>query len=106
MIKHRSLFRESTRLPIRIEVWEMDQGVSEGNHIHKEPRALEEIYQFLEGEGMMTVDGEEVQVSAGDAIMVQPGADHGILNTSSDPLKLVIIRGKPEGTYVQSSLRT
>ena len=43
----------------------------------------------------MTVNGEEVSVSAGDAIMVPPGVDHGVLNAESDPLKVVIIWGEP-----------
>ena len=96
-IKRRSLFRESSRLPISMEIWTLDQGVTEGNHIHQEPRPLEEVYYFLEGEGTMTVDGEEVPVKAGDAILVPPGANHGILSTGADPLRFVIIWGAPEG---------
>lgn len=97
LIKRRSLFGESSRLPIRIEIWEMDQGVTEGDHIHQEPRPLEEVYYFLEGEGIMTIDGDEVPVKAGDAILVPPGANHGILSTGANPLRLVIIWGAPEG---------
>ena len=97
LIRRRRLFGESSRLPIRIEIWELDPGVTEGNHIHQEPRPLEEVYYFLEGEGIMTIDGDEVPVKAGDAILVQPGANHGILSTGADPLRLVIIWGAPEG---------
>ena len=96
LIKRRSLFRESSRLPISMEIWTLDQGVTEGNHIHQEPRPLEEVYYFLEGEGTMTVDGEEVPVKAGDAILVPPGANHGIISTGADPLRLIIIWGAPE----------
>jgi mannose-6-phosphate isomerase-like protein (cupin superfamily) len=74
----------------------LDQGVTKGNHIHQETRPLEEVYYLLQGEGMMTVDGDEVPVKAGDAILVPPGANHGILSTGADPLKLVIIWGVPE----------
>ena len=97
LIRRRSLFGESSQLPIRIEIWELDQGVTEGDHIHQEPSPLEEVYYFLEGEGIMTVDGEEVPVKAGDAILVPPGAHHGFLSTGADPLRLVIIWGAPEG---------
>ena len=95
LIKRRNLFKESSRLPISLEIWEFDQGVSEGNHTHKGGESLEEIYYFLEGQGVMTVNGEEVLVSAGDAIMVPPGVDHGVLNAGPDPLKVVIIWGEP-----------
>ena len=97
LIKRRSLFRESSRLPISMEIWTLDQGVTEGNHIHQEPRPLEEVYYFLEGEGTMTVDGEEVPVKAGDAILVPLCANHSIISTGADPLRLVIIWGAPEG---------
>ena len=96
LIRRRNLFGESSRLPISIEIWELDQGVTEGNHIHQEPRPLEEVYYFLQGEGMMTVEGEEVPVKAGDAILVPPGANHGLLCTGTDPLKFLIIWGVPE----------
>jgi mannose-6-phosphate isomerase-like protein (cupin superfamily) len=96
LIRRRNLFGESSRLPIRVEIWELDPGVTEGDHIHQEPRPLEEIYYFLEGEGTMTVEGDEVPVKAGDAIMVPPGANHGILSTGSNPLRFVIIWGAPE----------
>ena len=96
LIRQRNLFRESSRLPFRIGVWELDKGVSEGDHIHEGPSSLEEIYYFLCGEGVMTIDGEEITVSAGDAIMVPPGVDHGITSTGAIPLKLIIIWGKPE----------
>ena len=95
LIKRRNLFKDSSRLPISLEIWEFDKGVSEGNHIHKGEELLEEIYYFLEGKGLMTVNGEEVSVSAGDAIMVPPGVDHGVLNVGSDKLKVVIIWGEP-----------
>jgi len=96
LIKRRSLFRESSRLPINMEIWTLDQGVTEGDHVHQDPRPLEEVYYFLEGEGIMTVDGDEVPVKAGDAILVPPGANHGLLCTGTDPLKFLIIWGVPE----------
>ena len=99
LIRRRSLFGESSQLPIRMEIWELDPGVTEGDHIHQEPSPLEEVYYFLEGEGIMTVDGEEVPVKAGDAILVPPGAHHGFQSTGADPLRLVIIWGAPAGGY-------
>jgi len=34
-------------------VWELDPGTSEGRHTHGEERPLEELYYFLEGQGVM-----------------------------------------------------
>ena len=94
-IKRRSFFQKSSKLPIRVQVWQLAQGVSEGDHVHDGSGALEEMYYFLEGTGVMTVDDEEITVTTGDAMMVPPGTNHGLRNTGNQPLKLVIIWGKP-----------
>ena len=98
VIVRRSIFRNESKLPIRMEVWELEPGVSEGDHTHDDrdrDGELEEIYYFLEGEGMMSVGGEDVPIAAGDSIMVPPGVDHGFRNTGDTLLKLVLIWGKP-----------
>jgi len=59
--------------------------------------ALEEFYYFIEGEGLMWADGEDIPVTAGDAVLAPEGSDHGFRNTGSEPLKLLIIWGKPMG---------
>jgi mannose-6-phosphate isomerase-like protein (cupin superfamily) len=98
-IKVRGLFGSESRLPVKVQLWELDPGVSEGGHVHADDNALEEVYYFFEGSGIMWVDGEDVPIEAGDAIMVPPGADHGFRNTGDGPLKLVIIWGRPTGAY-------
>ena len=99
VIKRRSLFEKRSRLPIRVEIWELDVGGSEGSHIHNTPNALEEVYYFLEGKGEMIIDGKEIPVRANDSVMVPPGTDHGIKNTGDIPLKVMIIWGAPAGEY-------
>ena len=90
-------FRDVLRLPVSFEIWELAAGVSEGGHTHKGESALEELYYFIEGEGVMWADGEDVPVRAGDAVLVPEGSDHGLRNTGSRSLKLLIIWGKPVG---------
>ena len=41
----------------------------------------------------MTINGKEISVSKGDAIMIPPGVDHGLFNNGEKILKLVIIWG-------------
>ena len=97
-IVRRMFFREESRLPIRFDIWELPPGASEGDHTHggaDASRPLEEIYYFLGGNGMMRIAGEEVAVTGGDAIMVPPGVDHGLYNTGSEPLRLVLLWGEP-----------
>lgn len=98
VIVRRSMFRNESKLPISMEVWELEPGVSEGDHTHDDSDRdgeLEEIYYFLEGEGVMSVEGEDVPIAAGDSMMVPPGVDHGFRNTGDSLLKLVLIWGKP-----------
>ena len=94
-IKTRRLFEGVSRLGISLAVWELDPGVSEGSHTHEAERPLEEVYYFMEGSGVMWVDGEDVPVAAGDAVLVPPGADHGFRNTGDGPLKLVLLWRAP-----------
>ena len=63
VILRRSMFREQSKLPIRMEVWELEPGVTEGDHTHEGEGELEEIYYFLEGEGVMSVEGEDVPIA-------------------------------------------
>ena len=87
------MFKKESALPMNMEIWELAPRVSEGDHIHEKDKPLEEIYYFLEGEGVMIINGKEVVVSKGDAVMVPPFVDHGLLNNSKKTLKLAIIWG-------------
>tara|TARA_Y100000588_G_C13786228_1_gene724637 strand:+ start:271 stop:651 length:381 start_codon:yes stop_codon:yes gene_type:complete len=91
----KSFFRDISRLPVNFDIWELAPGVSEGTHVHEKESALEEIYYFMEGEGVMWIDGEDVPITEGDVILAPEGSDHGFRNTGSSPLKLVILWGKP-----------
>ena len=95
VIRMRRFFEGKSSLGVNFHVWELDPGVSEGNHIHEDDHNYEETYYFLSGEGVMWIDGEDVPVSAGDAVLVPPGVDHGFRNTGGDPLRLVLLYGKP-----------
>ena len=90
------LFADDSRLSTKMSVWELDPGAGEGSHAHRGRGALEEIYYFLQGSGIMWVDGEEVEVRSGDVVMVSPGADHGFRNSGDSVLKLLIAWGPPE----------
>lgn len=54
--------------------------MSTKGHSH---RGQEEIYFFISGRGVMTVDKETFQVSEGDIILIPDGAFHRVYNSSS-----------------------
>ena len=94
-VTRRRFFRDDTRLPVNIEVWELPPGSSEGSHIHDGENTLEEFYYFISGRGVMWMGDDELPVGPGDAVMAPPGVDHGFRNTGGDTLKLVIAWGVP-----------
>ncbi len=95
VIRMHQFFEGKSSVGANFHVWELDPGASEGNHIHEDDHNYEETYYFLSGEGVMWIDGEDLPVSAGDAVLVPPGVDHGFRNTGSGLLRLVLLYGKP-----------
>ena len=102
----RRFFHGASKLPVRIEVWELPPGASEGSHVHDGDDTLEEFYYFIAGRGVMWMDGEEREVvEAGDAVMAPPGVDHGFRCIGDDTLKLVIAWGKTDKIDGRGGLR-
>jgi len=96
-IRLNPLFQHVSKLSVNISVLELEPGVSEGNHTHEDDDALEEIYYFTEGQGVVSVDGRDVPVAAGEAVLAPAGTEHGIRNTGKGPMKVVFIWGRPKG---------
>ena len=68
---------------LAITLVEMDPGGFQHLHAH-EP---EQMYFILEGEGLMTVDGENKVVQSGDCIYFPSGAEHGLKNNGESVLR-------------------
>jgi uncharacterized cupin superfamily protein len=51
----------------------------------------EEIYFIFEGEGILTVDGEEVRVGPGALAACRQGSSHGLDNTSEREIRLIVV---------------
>jgi mannose-6-phosphate isomerase-like protein (cupin superfamily) len=96
--KDGSLIRELCGIPTggtrRHSVAEatLESGQATERHFHAES---EEVYFILEGEGDMELDGENVRVTAGDAIPIAPGAWHTLSNTGAGPLRLLCTCAPP-----------
>ena len=58
-----------------------------GYHKHE---GNEEIYYIISGKGLMMVDNYEKEVGPGDAIITQSGSSHGLKNTGSTNLKILV----------------
>ena len=53
----------------------------------------EEVYLLVDGEAMVTIDGEDVSLEAGDAVRVPPGATRQI--TNGDSHSQFVLTGAP-----------
>ena len=96
-IRRRHFFAQTSKLPVNFETWELDPGASEGGHTHDGEEPFEEIYYFLEGSGTMQIDGDELPVRAGDAVLAPQGVEHGFRNTGDETLRLILVWGEPSG---------
>ncbi len=54
----------------------------------------QEYYYIVSGCGMMTLDGKEYNVTAGDITVVLPGGSHGLTNKSDQDLRIIVISVK------------
>jgi uncharacterized cupin superfamily protein len=71
-------FVQSVKLPT---------GSAIGVHAHL---GDEELYYIVDGEGVMTSDGKEYAVGPGTASLCKSGSSHGLVNTSTGELTLLV----------------
>ncbi len=90
----KEFFKGQATLGVRFAVWELPPGASEGDHTHSGDDDYEETYYFLSGEGVISIEGQRLPVRPGDAFLVPAGVAHGLSNTGSGPLRLVLLFGK------------
>ena len=63
-------------------------GASIGLHAHE---GEDEIYLVLTGGGVVTEDGCDKRVRAGDAVLTGRGGSHAVRNDGSEPLEIAAI---------------
>lgn len=44
----------------------------------------DQFFRFESGKGKVIIDGNEYEVTDGDAVVIPAGAEHNVINTSSD----------------------
>ena len=66
-----------------------------GEEIGAEVHTLDQFFRVEEGSGEAVLDGVRTAIRAGFAVVVPAGANHNIVNTGSDPLKLYTLYSPP-----------
>ncbi len=75
--------------------------VKPGKAVHRAHRHAEEEYLILvEGSGTWSLDGKQFPAKRGDILYVEPWVYHGLVNTSTEPLILVVVRFSSKGVEV------
>ena len=64
-----------------------------GPGLHRHP--YDETHILEEGRATFTVDGEQIELEAGQAIVVPAGAAHTLVNSGDGPMRLVSIHPAP-----------
>ena len=60
-----------------------------GETAHPEPRHVhdsDEVFIFIQGKGVIPIDGVEYPVKTGDVVIVRAGEDHHTRSSTDDPL--------------------
>ena len=70
----------------------IEAGASTVRHHH---RVAEEIYYIVAGTALMEIDGEEREVTVGDAVLIPPGARHTITASADGPVRLLCCCAPP-----------
>jgi len=81
-----SFFRKVPNLRLVFRKRALKPGSGIGYHEQKE----DEIYYVLSGRGVMTLDGKDVEVGPGTAILTRPGSSHGLKQTGTEDLVIMI----------------
>ncbi len=64
-----------------------------GSEVHE---THDQFFRIEAGEGEVVIDGNTTKVKDDDVAIVPAGAEHNVINTGTEPLKLYTIYGPPE----------
>jgi mannose-6-phosphate isomerase-like protein (cupin superfamily) len=77
-----------------ISFFSVDNEPGQGPGLHKHPYS--ETWLVLEGHGVITADGEEIQAGPGAIVVVGADTPHKFRNAGTGRLKIVCIHASPE----------
>jgi quercetin dioxygenase-like cupin family protein len=86
----KSTIFESPRLLVGLNAFE--PGQSHALHAHA---GMDKLYQVIDGEGVLLLDGRELPMRAGDLVVAPAGVPHGVRAGSSRLLLLVVLAPAP-----------
>jgi mannose-6-phosphate isomerase-like protein (cupin superfamily) len=81
-----SFFAKTPNLHLVFRKRALKPGSGIGYHVQKE----DEIYYVLSGRGVMTLDGKDLEVGPGTAVLTRTGSSHGLKQVGAEDLVILI----------------
>ena len=81
-----SFFQKAEGFKFEFRKRVLKPGAAIGYHLQE----IDEVYYILSGTGVMQMNGKEFPVKPGDGILTRPGSSHGLKQTGSEDLTLMI----------------
>jgi len=78
---------------LQLVVMTLQPGDEIGMEVHDD---RDQFFRIEEGSGEIWIDGKANKVKADDGVVVPQGANHNVVNTGKEPLRLYTIYGPPE----------
>ena len=78
---------------LQLVLMALQPGDDIGEEIHDD---RDQFFRFETGSGEVDIDGAIIPVKADDGVIVPAGANHNVINTGTEPLRLYTIYGPPE----------
>lgn len=78
---------------LQLVVMTLQPGDEIGMEVHDD---RDQFFRIEEGSGEIWIDGKANKVKADDGVIVPQGANHNVVNTGKEPLRLYTIYGPPE----------
>jgi mannose-6-phosphate isomerase-like protein (cupin superfamily) len=78
---------------LQLVLMALQPGEEIGEEVHHD---RDQFFRFETGKGEVLIDGKTNPVKADDGVVVPAGANHNVINTGTEPLRLYTIYGPPE----------
>jgi mannose-6-phosphate isomerase-like protein (cupin superfamily) len=78
---------------LQLVLMALQPGEEIGSEVHSD---RDQFFRVEAGAGEIWIDGKRSKIKADDAIIVPAGAQHNVVNTGGEPLRLYTLYGPPE----------
>jgi mannose-6-phosphate isomerase-like protein (cupin superfamily) len=78
---------------LQLVLMALKPGEEIGEEVHP---STDQFFRIEKGKGEVRINGQPTKIKDGDAVLVPAGAQHNVLNTGSEPLRLYTLYAPPQ----------